>query len=79
MKVVNSKAKHNSRLAKGVPIKIETWSESTNMITVLLDNFQVILIIEFMDMVKSTLMSFLNSLCLIAGDGHGSCFSRRNQ
>ncbi|XP_064944580.1 uncharacterized protein LOC135596464 [Musa acuminata AAA Group] len=41
MKVVNSEAKRISRLAKGVPIKIETWNGSINMMAVPLDDFQL--------------------------------------
>ena len=39
MKAVNSEAKRFSGLAKGVPIKIEIWSGSTNMMAVPLDDF----------------------------------------
>ena len=66
MKAVNSEAKQISRLAKGVPIKIGTWSGSTNMMSVSLDDFQVILgIVHIMKLVT---MSFQNFLCLMGGD-----------
>ena len=39
MKAVNSEAKGISGLVKVVPIKIGTWSGSTNMIAVPLDDF----------------------------------------
>lgn len=57
----------NILVGKGNPIKIRTWSESTNMVVVPLDNF-VILRIEFMHSAKMVLMPFLNSLCLIGGN-----------
>ena len=68
MKVVNSKAKQISGLAKGVPIKIGTWRGSTNMMAVPLDDFQVILGMEFMHATKLVPMSFLNSLYMMGGD-----------
>ena len=48
MKAVNLEAKQIFGLARRVPIKIATWSESTNIMAVSLDDFQVILRIEFM-------------------------------
>ena len=68
MKAVNSEAKQISGLAKGVPIKIGTWSGNTNMMAVPLDDFQVILGIEFIHATKLVPMSFLNSLCVMGGD-----------
>ena len=68
MKAVNSKAKRISGLAKGVPIKIGTWSGSTNMMVVPLDDFQVILRMEFMHAAKLVPMPFLNSLCMMGGN-----------
>ncbi|XP_064967007.1 uncharacterized protein LOC135613935 [Musa acuminata AAA Group] len=41
MKAVNSEAKQISGLAKGVPIKIGTWNEGTNMMAMPLDDFQL--------------------------------------
>lgn len=60
MKAKNSKTKLISGLAKGIPIKIGTWSGSTNMMTVPLDDFQVILRMKFMYLAKMVSMSFLN-------------------
>ncbi|KAJ8459416.1 hypothetical protein OPV22_032342 [Ensete ventricosum] len=68
MKAMNSEAKRISRRAKGVPIKIGTWSRSTNLIVVPLDDFQVMLRMEFMHAVKLVPMSFLNFLYLMEGD-----------
>ena len=68
MKAVNSEAKRISELAKGVPIKIGTWSRSTNMMVVPLDNFKVILGMKFMHAAKLVTMPFLNSLRMMGGD-----------
>lgn len=68
MKAMNSEAKQISELVKRVPIKIKTWSISTYMMVVPLNNLQVILEMEFMHTVKFLPMSFLNSLCLMGGN-----------
>ena len=68
MKAVNSEARRISGLAKGVPIRIGTWSGNTNMMAVPLDDFQVILGMEFMHASKLVPMPFLNSLCMMGGD-----------
>ncbi|KAJ8511859.1 hypothetical protein OPV22_002293 [Ensete ventricosum] len=65
MKAVNSEAKRISGQAKGIPIKIGTWSGSTNLMAVPLDNFQVILEMEFMHAAKLVPVPFLNFLCLM--------------
>ncbi|CAL9076261.1 unnamed protein product [Musa textilis] len=68
MKAVNSEAKRIFGLVKGVPIKIGSWSRSTNMMAVPLDDFQVILRMEFMHAMKLVPLPFLDSLCLMGGD-----------
>ncbi|CAL9120466.1 unnamed protein product, partial [Musa textilis] len=68
MKAVNSEAKRISGLAKGVSIKIGSWSGRTNMMAVPLDDFQVILGMEFMHAAKLVPMPFLDSICLMGGD-----------
>ena len=65
---MNSKAKQILGLAKGVPIEIGMWSRGTNMMAVLLEDFQVILGMEFMHTTKLVPMPFLNSLYLMGGD-----------
>ena len=55
-------------MAKGLPIKIGTWRGNTNMMSVPLEYFQVILGMEFMHTTKLVPMSFLNSLCMMGGD-----------
>lgn len=51
-----------------VPIKIGTWSGSINMVAMPLDDFQVILRMKFMHMMKLVHMLFLHSLCLMGGN-----------
>ncbi|CAL9081172.1 unnamed protein product [Musa textilis] len=68
LKAVNSEAKQISELAKGVPIKIGSWSGSINMMVVPLDDFQVILGMEFMYAAKLVPMLFLDFLCLMGGN-----------
>lgn len=52
-KVVNSKAEPIYGLAKGVNIQIENWSKRTNFMALPLDDFQVILMVEFLYVGKS--------------------------
>ncbi|KAJ8472311.1 hypothetical protein OPV22_026654 [Ensete ventricosum] len=68
IKAVNSEAKWISGQAKGIPVKIGTWSGSTNLMAVPLDNFQVILGMEFMHAAKLVPVPFLNFLCLMGGE-----------
>lgn len=50
--VVNLDAKPIFELAKGVNIKIRDWSESTNFMALALDDFQVVLGVEFLQEAK---------------------------
>lgn len=62
MMVIKLNAMQIFKLVNEVLIKIEIWSESINIMVVPLDNFQVILGIEFMHAIKIVPMSFLNSV-----------------
>ena len=48
MKMVNSKALATTRLAKQVRVKIGTWERTTDLIAVWMDDFDVILSMEFL-------------------------------
>lgn len=52
MKAINLEAKQISGLAKGIPIKIKMWSRRTNIMDVPLDDFHMILRMEFMHVTK---------------------------
>lgn len=48
MKAVNSEARPIAGLAKDVPLKIGAWSGVANLMAVAMDDFQVILGMEFL-------------------------------
>ncbi|XP_077242396.1 uncharacterized protein LOC143882895 [Tasmannia lanceolata] len=64
MKAVNSEARPVTGKARSVPIKIGAWSGTTNLMAVPLDDFHIILGIEFLNQAKAVPMPYLNSLCM---------------
>ncbi|XP_062107132.1 uncharacterized protein LOC133818349 [Humulus lupulus] len=48
MKAVNSKALATTGVAKGVKVKIDTWEGQTDLVVVHMDNFDVVLGMEFL-------------------------------
>lgn len=65
MKAVNSAACPIAGLAKGVPIRVGSWTGTTNLMAVPLDDFQVILGMDFLHAARVVPMPFLNSICML--------------
>ncbi|XP_077250383.1 uncharacterized protein LOC143889876 [Tasmannia lanceolata] len=64
MKAINSEARPVTGKVRSVPIKIGAWSGTTNLMAAPLDDFHVILGIEFLNQAKAIPMPYLNSLCM---------------
>ncbi|XP_073107197.1 uncharacterized protein [Elaeis guineensis] len=62
MKAVNSEARPIVGLAKDVPVRVGTWSGKANFVAVPLDDFQVILGMEFLQAARVVPMPFLDAL-----------------
>lgn len=65
MKAVNSEAQPIHGVAKSVPVKLGEWEGRTNLTAVPLDDFQVILGMEFLRETKAVPMPFAGSLCML--------------
>ncbi|GJT50986.1 ATP-binding cassette subfamily C member 8 [Tanacetum coccineum] len=70
-KAVNSPAKAIHGVAKDVQGKIGEWEGTIDFSVVPMDDFKVVLGLEFLDKVRAFLMSFANSLCIL--DGGKTC------
>ncbi|GKC36242.1 gag-aspartyl protease domain-containing protein [Tanacetum coccineum] len=70
-KAVNSKAKPIHGVAKDVRAKIEEWEGVIDLSVVPMDDFKVLLGLEFLDKVRAFSMLFDNSLCIL--DGGKTC------
>nr|CAD1837257.1 unnamed protein product [Ananas comosus var. bracteatus] len=68
MKAVNSKAQPIAGLAKKVPVSIGSWTGKANFMSVPLDDFQVILGMEFLQMSRGVPMPFLDALCMMGDE-----------
>nr|GEV78977.1 hypothetical protein CTI12_AA187700 [Tanacetum cinerariifolium] len=68
---VNSEAKSIHGAAKDVLAKKEEWEGMIDLSVVLVDDFKVILRLEFLDKMRAFLISFANSLCVL--DGGKTC------
>ncbi|GKA92574.1 gag-aspartyl protease domain-containing protein, partial [Tanacetum coccineum] len=71
IKAVNSPAKAIHRVAKDVRAKIGEWEGTIDLSVVPIDDFKVVLGLEFLDKVRVFSMSFANSLCIL--DGGKTC------
>ncbi|GJW46555.1 gag-aspartyl protease domain-containing protein [Tanacetum coccineum] len=71
IKAVNSPAKAIHGVAKDVRAKIEEWEGTIDLSVVSMDDFKVVLGLEFLDKVRVFPMSFANSLCIL--DGGKTC------
>nr|CAD1832986.1 unnamed protein product [Ananas comosus var. bracteatus] len=68
MKAVNSKAQPIAGLAKEVPVSIGSWTSKANFMSVPLEDFQVILGMEFLQMSRGVPMPFLDALCMMGDE-----------
>nr|GEX26006.1 putative reverse transcriptase domain-containing protein [Tanacetum cinerariifolium] len=71
IKAVNSLAKVIHGVAKDVRAKIKVWEGTIDLSIVPMDDFKVVLGLEFLDKVRAFPMSFANSLCIL--DGGNTC------
>ncbi|GJR42478.1 putative nucleotidyltransferase, ribonuclease H [Tanacetum coccineum] len=67
IKAVNSPAKAIHGVAKDVRAKIGEWEGTIDLSVVLMDDFKVVLGLEFLDKVRAFPMPFANSLCILDG------------
>ncbi|WP_284190054.1 retropepsin-like aspartic protease family protein, partial [Zoogloea oryzae] len=67
MKAVNSAAKPVHGIVNNVPITMDSWSGKTSFLVVDLDDFKVIMGLEFLDQHKVVLLSYVDSM-LIGGE-----------
>ncbi|PWA81445.1 hypothetical protein CTI12_AA187700 [Artemisia annua] len=70
-KPVNSKAKPMEGVAKDVRAKIGEWEGTVDLPVVPMDDFDVVLGLEFLDKVRAFPMPFANTLCIL--DGGKTC------
>lgn len=61
---MNLKVKHISSIVIDVMIKVSDWSKRTTFMVVTLDDFHIVLRIEFLQWVWVVSMLFLNTLCI---------------
>nr|GFA63029.1 hypothetical protein [Tanacetum cinerariifolium] len=71
IKAVDSPAKAIHGVAKDVRAKIGEWEGTIDLSVVSMDDFKVVLGLEFLDKVLAFPMSFANSLCIL--DGGKTC------
>ncbi|GJV01078.1 putative nucleotidyltransferase, ribonuclease H [Tanacetum coccineum] len=71
IKAVNSPAKAIHEVAKDVWAKIGEWEGTIDLSVVPIDDFKVVLGLEFLDKVRAFPMPFVNSLCIL--DGRKTC------
>ncbi|GKF42002.1 hypothetical protein Tco_0125344, partial [Tanacetum coccineum] len=69
--MVNLKAKPIHGVAKDVWAKIGEWEGTIDLSVVPIDDFKVVLGLEFLDKVRDFPMPFANSLCIL--DGGKTC------
>nr|GFB08920.1 hypothetical protein CTI12_AA187700 [Tanacetum cinerariifolium] len=75
IKAVNSPAKPIHGAAKDVRAKIGEWEGTIDLSVVPMDDFKVVLGLEFLDKVRAFPMPFANSLCIV--DGGKTCMVTR--
>ncbi|GJX08171.1 putative retrotransposon gag domain, aspartic peptidase domain protein [Tanacetum coccineum] len=67
IKAVNSLAKPIHEVAKDVQAKIGEWEGTIDLSVVMMDDFKVVLGLEFLDSIRAFPMPFANSLCILDG------------
>ncbi|KAI5339231.1 hypothetical protein L3X38_018503 [Prunus dulcis] len=72
MKTVNSIPKPISGVTRGVELQIATWKGVVDFSMISVDDYDVVLGMEFMDKVKAFLIPFYNTTCIAQG-GAMSC------
>ena len=70
-KPVNSKAKPMEGVARDVRVKIGEWEGTVDLSVVPMDDFDLVLGLEFLDKVRAFPMPFANTLCIL--DGGKTC------
>lgn len=65
IEAINSIARPINGIAKSVPMELGTWTGKTNLMVIPMDNFQVILGIEFLQDNKVVPMPYLESLFML--------------
>ncbi|GAV66072.1 Asp_protease_2 domain-containing protein, partial [Cephalotus follicularis] len=65
IKAVNSKAKPLIVIAKDVGMKIGEWNGSVSLSIIPMDDYDLVLGMEFMDQVKAIPIPYTNSLCIL--------------
>lgn len=65
LKAVNSQVKPIYGTAHNVDLQVGTWKGKVNLSVVPMDDFQVVLGMEFFRQVKAVPMAFANSLCIM--------------
>ena len=68
IKAVNSEARRIKGVARGVQTKLGTWDGPIDYSVVPMDDFRVVLGLEFLDRVKAFPIPFANSMCIVDGD-----------
>jgi hypothetical protein len=68
MKAVNSKAQRIAGMSYDVPITLDQWRGKQDMLVVNLDDYDIILGLDFLQKAKIVLMSYLNGV-MIASEG----------
>lgn len=54
-----------------MPIQLGTWQRKANMLAITLDNFELILMMEFLKTIKAAIVPHLSSLFIM--DGKNPC------
>ncbi|GJS52844.1 gag-aspartyl protease domain-containing protein [Tanacetum coccineum] len=67
IKAVNGDVKAISGVAQGVETKIEGWEGELDLSVVPMDDYKLVLGMEFFDKVKSIPITFTNTLCILDG------------
>ncbi|XP_043700305.1 uncharacterized protein LOC122651025 [Telopea speciosissima] len=65
LKAVNSQARPIECVARGVEMSIGTWKGTVNLSVVPMDDFQVVLGMEFLRRVKAIPMPFISTVCIM--------------
>lgn len=68
LKTVNGDAKTIQGVARGVKLRIGDWRGKVNLTVVDMDDYPMVLGMEFLDKAQALVMPYLNSICMIGGD-----------
>lgn len=71
IKAVNSAARPIHRVARGVRANLGAWSGHVDFSMVPMDDFKVVLGLEFLDLLKAIQVPFTNNMCIM--DGNTTC------